>query len=204
MLHLLSTLLLAPAAQTDLTFVRHGETIANATGRYSTATVDTFSKKGEVEVAELTKQLIKAKLFDAIYVSPSPRALRTIAPYLRATHEKAVIWPLLYECCTGRRPANARPTSFKYGSRIKVPNDIVNLFTFVAGDDRFPEASDYDAGLAQVDAAVASFRTRCAGVRVLLVGHSGMGGHFIHSLTGQWHKLENAKPLHLDLPERSR
>ena len=93
----------------DLVFVRHAETVANATGQYSSSTIDRFSSLGESEVKTLTTKLEKEPFFDRIFVSPSPRALRTIAPYLRATHQRATIWPLLYECCTGHRPADAHP-----------------------------------------------------------------------------------------------
>jgi hypothetical protein len=32
-----------------------------------------------------------------------------------------------------------------------------------------------------------------------LVGHSGMGGQFLHALTGKWRKIENAGIYHVRL-----
>jgi broad specificity phosphatase PhoE len=187
-------------SQSSLTFVRHGETVANATGRYNERTLNSFSEKGKQEVLDLTRTLLTSPRFDRILVSPSPRVLETIAPYLRATHQRAVIWPLLYECCTGRRPHNAHATKFSYGERIAIPPDLTGLFTVEPGHDRYPIAPKYDQGLAQVDAALTEYRRSFGSGRVLLVGHSGQGGHFIHALTGKWIKLENAKetvvPVH--------
>src|SRR5579862_3609661 len=95
---LLAAFVVGHLRSTHLTFVRHGETQANATGRYDSHTLNSFSPRGQQEVAELAGKL--PARFDRILVSPSTRAMATIAPYLRKTHQTAVIWPLLYECCT--------------------------------------------------------------------------------------------------------
>jgi broad specificity phosphatase PhoE len=194
------SLLLVLARPTDLVFVRHGETVANATGHYSSRTLNVFSPKGQAGVDALTKRLLAAPPFDRILVSPSPRALRTIAPYLRAAHRKATIWPLLYECCTGRRPKHAAPTRFSFGEKIRPPKDIADLFVVLPGQDRVPVASDYDSGLAQVEASLAEFRSRYLGGRVLLVGHSGHGGQLLHGLTGGWRKLANCREVEISIP----
>ena len=185
---------------TDLVFVRHGETVANASGRYNSKTLNAFSEKGQKQVDALTVKLLGQARFDTILVSPSPRALKTIAPYLKATRQRATVWPLLYECCTGRRPKNAAPTSFKWGAKIRIDSDIANLFVVLPGQDRYPVASDYNSGLAQVDVSVNEFREKHLGQRILLVGHSGHGGQFIHSLTGKWKKVDNATEYETILP----
>lgn len=186
---------------TSLTFVRHGETIANATGHYNARNLDTFSANGQLGVDKLTNDLVRSGVkYDRILVSPSPRALKTIAPYLKATHQKAIIWPLLYECCTGKRPANAHATKFSYTSKIRLSPDLVPYFIVQPDHDRFPNSPDYNAGLAQVDAAVREFQAHWQGGKVLIVGHSGNGGHFLHSLTGKWIKLDNAKIEQFTLP----
>jgi len=190
----------ALARLTDLTFVRHGETVANATGRYNSQTIDTFSAKGSAGVAALTKKLLAEPRFELILVSPSPRALRTIAPYLRASRGRALIWPLLYECCTQRRPKNAVATRFTFGEKIELPKDVAGQFLVEKDHDRYPVAPDYDAGLAQVAASVAEFKQRFAGRRVLVVGHSGQGGQLLHSLMGKWTKLDNALEVTVHLP----
>ncbi len=123
--------------------------------------------------------------------------MNTIAPYLRQTHQKALIWPLLYECCTGHRPPDAHATKFGYGAKIKIPATQSDIFRLIEGDSRFPASGDYNAGLAQVRAAIAKFSDRYTGFKMLMVGHSGMGGQFLHSLSGKWIEIKNATPIHL-------
>ena len=197
LLHLLCAVTIK--APTDLTFVRHGETVANATGKYNSHTIDTFSKKGQAQVDRLTKDLLAEKPFDIILVSPSPRALNTIAPYLKARRKQAIVWPLLYECCTEKRPENAHATSFKFGLKIAVPGAIAAQFTFLTGENKYPAPTDYNEGLSQVNASVAEFHKKFAGKRVLIVGHSGHGGQFLRSLTGKAIRLQNAKPVNYRL-----
>lgn len=182
-------------ATTDLIFVRHGETVANATGKYNSSTIDTFSKKGQTQVDRLTQNLLAGQGFDVILVSPSPRALNTIAPYLRAKGKQAAVWPLLYECCTTKRPSKAHATKFGFGVKIAVPGKIAKQFTFLPNQNRYPDPKDYNEGLAQVNMSVAEFRKKYTGKRVLIVGHSGHGGQFLKALTGKAIRLENASPV---------
>lgn len=196
---LVAARVLAPA--TDLTFVRHAETVANATGKYNSRTLNAFSVLGNQEIAELTQRLLKEPRFDRILVSPSPRTLKTIAPYLRASGQRATVWPLLYECCTGRRPKGAHATRFSYGGKLVLPPELAPFFRIEPGMDRYPSASDYNAGLAQVAAALEEFRRRFSGGRVLLVGHSAHGGQFLFGLTGRHEKVDNAKEIRLRIPQ---
>lgn len=197
---MISTLVaLALVMPTDLVFVRHGETVANATGKYNARTLNAFSEKGQQGVDALTQRLVREPRFDRILVSPSPRALMTIAPYLRATHQTATVWPLLYECCTGRRPKGVKAKPFAWGSKITIPAGLSGLFRVLPGHDRLPNAPDYATGLGQVQASLTEFRQLYSGGRVLLVGHSGHGGQFLHELTGKWTKVENAKEIRVAL-----
>jgi len=190
--------LLLLVVQTDLTFVRHGETVANATGRYNSRTLNTLSEKGKAQVAALTERLVREPRWEGIVVSPSPRALRTIAPYLARTNQRALVWPLLYECCTERpkRPATA---SFPYGAKITLPSDIARHFVIQPGEDRYPAPRGYGEGLAQVQASVAEFRRRFAGRRILVVGHSAHGGLFLKGLDGKLRHVKNAEEIRLTL-----
>ncbi len=184
----------------SVTFVRHGETVANATGKYNSKTLNTLSAKGAKQAFDLSQRLEAGPRFDRILVSPAPRVMQTIASYLRATHTQATIWPLLYECCTGRRPKDAHATQFTYGEKIKIPAEFNGLFILEPGHDRYPIAPKYNEGLAQVDASVAEFKQRFTRGRILLVGHSGQGGHFIRALTGKWIKVDNAREIAVPLP----
>jgi broad specificity phosphatase PhoE len=194
---MIATLLALALVKTDVTFVRHGETVANATGRYNSRTLNTLSEKGNQQVSALTERLVKEPRWEAIYVSPSPRALRTIAPYLARTGQKATVWPLLYECCT-ERPRQPEAKSFSYGAPIEVPKEIAGYFVVPKGA-RYPAPRNYGEGLAQVSATVTEFRRMAAGKRILLVGHSAHGGQFLRRLTGKAYHVKNAEEIHLPL-----
>jgi broad specificity phosphatase PhoE len=172
----------------ELDFVRHGETVANATGKYNSRTIDAFSAKGEKEVAALTKELDRMR-FDAIVVSPSPRALKTIAPYLRAHRLRAEVWPELYECCDANTKKIKGVTSpqVRYGAKVKLPAELAPYFTLAPGNDRFILAPSYDDGLRQIGLAAAHLKRVFGGTgkRVLVVGHSLHGGRMIELLEGK-------------------
>lgn len=183
---LLAIAVLAPSKPTEIVFVRHGETLANATGRYNSKTIDTFSPLGEKQVAALTGKLVPM-LFDAIVVSPSPRALKTLAPYLRATRQRAEIWPELYECCDAH--SKKRPSllanGWRFGAKIPLPVEIGPLFSFGASGDRFLQTNSYDDGLKAIRLTADNLKKRFAGKTVLVVGHSLHGGRLIELLQGK-------------------
>jgi broad specificity phosphatase PhoE len=173
----------------ELVFVRHGETVANATGRYNSRTIDTFSALGEQQVAALTPKL-NGMRFDAIVVSPSPRALKTIAPYLRAhPGSRAEVWPELYECCDNNTKKIKGLTSaqVRYGAVVKLPSDIAPLFFVNAANSRFILAPSYDDGLRQIRIAADRLKRQFGGTgkTVLVVGHSLHGGRMIELLKGK-------------------
>ncbi len=186
-------LLIAAMVTTDLTFVRHAETVANATGRYNSRTLNALSAKGEQQVVALTERLAKLPRWDLILVSPSPRALKTIAPYLARTRQKATVWPLLYECCT-ERPRQPEAASFSFGAKIELPKALAPYFV-VPANAKYPAPRNYGQGLAQVSATVAEFKRLYAGRRILLVGHSAHGGQFLRRLVGKAHHVKNATEI---------
>lgn len=193
---LVAALVFAPVRH--LTYVRHSETVANATGKYNSRTLNTFSPKGEKLIQELTEKLLKEPRPDVILVSPSERALRTIAPYLRRVHRQAMVSPLLYECCTDR-PKKPMAKSFGYGAKITIPADLKGLFVVGPKDDRLPAPRDYGEGLAQVREFTARFNKSFTSGRWMLVGHSAMGGVFLKGLTGKAYHVKNAEPINIDL-----
>lgn len=188
MLAALSCLLALVPRPATIVFVRHAETLANATGRYNSFTVDRFSPKGEAQVEALAKRLAGMR-FDAIVVSPSPRALRTVAPYLKATRQRAEVWPELYECCdahTKKVHGQTSPT-VRYGRRVPLPPDLAPLFALTPGRDRMILAPSYDDGLRQIRMAAERLRKEFGdtGKTVLVVGHSLHGGRMIEALEGK-------------------
>lgn len=184
-----------------IVFVRHAETVANATGRYNSKTIDQFSELGKKQVSALNGQLLGMQRFNQIFVSPSTRALRTIAPYLQAIGAKAIVWPELYECCTGKRPKNAHPEPFSWGSKIRIPRDLAGQFVLQKGHDRLPAVSTYNQGLAQINAAIVRLHEVTSPGAILIIGHSGMGGGFIYALTGKHVQVKNATLIQVGRPQ---
>ena len=195
----------------QLVFVRHGETEANATGHYNSRTIDTFSAKGEKEVAALTAELSNRR-FDAIVVSPSPRALRTIAPYLRLHHLTAEVWPELLECCDAHSKAIKGVTSPQvlFGRMVSIPKDIADLFVVNPANSHYVIATSYEDGLRQIRLAANHLERSFGGTgkTVLVVGHSLHGGRMIELLEGKEMvgkvRPDNCKPMRfLEQPNRT-
>jgi len=186
-------------AQTPITFVRHGETIANATGKYSNSTLNTLTEKGNQQVELLAKTL--PRRFAGIYVSPAGRCLRTIAPYLKATGQKATIWPELLECCHQRGAERNKPAGpLQYGPKITVPQDLKPYFVIEPGHEREISSPTYKAGLRQIDMAAERIRKLPANESFLLVSHSIAGARLFEALTGKPNrtKIDNARPITIE------
>jgi broad specificity phosphatase PhoE len=179
----------AQRTTTEVYFVRHGETEANATGHYNSKTINAFSTKGLAEVKSLPGRL-QAVHFNSAICSPSPRALFTAYEVLRAQNLRAEVWPEFNECCTqvGRArklPAHANPLHTV--GPVRVPVSISRYFGRVPGHDQMIADGNYQDGLAVTQAAVTRFKSRFAGSgrTVLVVGHSGQGGRFVELMLGQ-------------------
>jgi broad specificity phosphatase PhoE len=184
-----------------ITFVRHAETVANATGSYNSRTINAFSARGIQQTGKLTKQLNEA-LYDHILVSPSPRALKTLAPFLSQTGQVAEVWPELYECC--HQPPSwknlSSPLQVRFGSKIKWPEPFDGLFAHRPGGERYIHATTYAQGLNQIKLAYKMILREFSGSgkHVLIVGHSIQGGKMIALLTkAKVIPVENAKPIRL-------
>lgn len=78
--------------------VRHGQSIGNLTGDFSTDAHDQLSDLGHRQAAALAEYLSQIK-WDAIYCSPLIRALQTINPFAELQKTQVEIWPDLAESC---------------------------------------------------------------------------------------------------------
>ena len=190
---------LASLAAAQSVFVRHGETVANATGKYSDATLNVLTTKGQSQADALVTKL--PPRFDAIYVSPAGRCILTIGPYLKATRQKATIWPELLECCQQRGAARKLPAGpLRYGPKITVPPEYRAYFIIEPGHDRLIDSPNYQAGLRQIRMAADRIRKLPAGQKSLFVSHSIAGARLFEALTGQPNriKVDNASPILID------
>lgn len=186
-------------AMAQSVFVRHGETIANATGKYSNSTLNVLTEKGQSQANALVKKL--PPRFDAIYVSPAGRCILTIGPYLKATNQRATIWPELLECCQQRGSARKIPAGpLQYGPKITIPPEWRAYFVIEPGNDRLINSPNYQSGLRQIRMAADRIRGLKLGQRNLFVSHSIAGARLFEDLSGQPNriKVDNASPILID------
>lgn len=173
----------------EIYFVRHGETVANATGRYNGSTLNKLSDAGERQ-ARAVAQLLAKVHFDAAVVSPSLRAELTAAPTLRTHHLVATIWPEFNECCTEHGAARKKPASkdLPLGAAINVPRQVADVAKLARAEDRLYAPANYADGLKMVAASATHVRfvLRNPDIhRLLIVGHSAQGSRFLDSMLGR-------------------
>lgn len=184
----------------ELVYVRHAQTLANASNDYSNERQMAFTSKGKLEIRALTRKL-KQYSFDTILVSPTWRTLHTIAPYLEAVGQVAEIWPEIDECCY-QEDRKSPPTNHlvRRSRRIEIENKIASLFRFRNAESRFwLEPVNYADSTRQVERAHKLLLSRFGGSSktVLMVAHFRTGDLLLRSLLGDDAPaeidLENAK-----------
>ncbi|MBU4376448.1 MAG: histidine phosphatase family protein [Candidatus Omnitrophica bacterium] len=171
----------------DLYFVRHAETVANATGQYTKKAQETFSKEGESQISDLTKSLNGYK-FDVICVSPQKRAINTILPYLRKNNATAEIWPELDECCY-QDNRNVQPSAAAFANGASIVLDAKDQKYLRLRDPAmkyFYADGNYADGMLRIQKArdLLIERFGRSESSILIVGHYLSGGRLIEMLMG--------------------
>jgi len=205
---LFSSLLMSspPVAEAEnepvqLYYVRHAETLGNATHHHSSYNDRTLSEKGERQVQELTRKLAGYH-FDHIIVSPKQRAMKTILPYLRKHHRVAEIWPELDECCWQKSRQSSSSSRPGRGDKIELDADMQTYFTFPHSEYEY-KTRNYGDGIFQLFKATDLIQRRFAGKgeTILVIGHYHAGSRIFEILQGfepeGRYKLRNAKINHL-------
>ncbi|MBE2224489.1 MAG: histidine phosphatase family protein [Anaerolineae bacterium] len=137
----------------NVTILRHGQTVGNATGDYSTTANDVLSVYG-YEQAERLIEGLAGYQFDVIYCSPLERALKTIAPYLRENGRSAEIWPELAEACWQADLTAPIPLRSNSARPIIIEEQVAGLFTLLAGHTALPYDDEvFQEGFARIDRA---------------------------------------------------
>jgi len=187
----------------DVYLIRHAQTMANVTKKYTPENQQSFSELGTEQVASVADKLAPYE-FDAILVSPVWRARRTILPYLKANDLHAEIWPELNECCWQKNRKAPATENLPQGDRVVLDEDDLPYFAFRDPTAPFLCApKNYADGLVQVRTAHDLFlkEFRGSGKTILLVSHYHSGGRIMQLLLGQEPKggfwLSNAKLWHL-------
>lgn len=165
-------------------YVRHAETVGNATGLKNTTNNKMFTDTGHRQVANLTESLNKISI-DHVIVSPTWRTRHTVLPYLKKTNKTAEIWPELEEwrmeaqVQMGLEPLDGSPI------QIEEENSKYFLFRDSNSTNRYV-AGDYSGGMQQLETLVKLIESRYSGENktLLLVGHKDMGSRIIETLMG--------------------
>jgi len=157
-----------------------------------------FTPKGEKQVVALTEEL-KGTKFDFVAVSPLWRTRNTILPYLKASGQKAEIWPELAETAgvpvewtvPGGKSVKPSANLFEGGDAIQLPEAEQPFFTFRENGMRLLNTNDKNhdrktansVALAQKTVELIKARFSKSGKSILLVGHGGAGYTLLRTLT---------------------
>lgn len=170
----------------DIFFIRHAETIGNATKNYSNNRGDILTEKGYQETLEVIKKLERNE-YDDILVSPTNRTRLTILPYLKEHQHLTEIWPEIAECCwqsVGPEPESCLKPD---GPKILIASQNKNIFRLRdSNSDHFYKTTSYGKGLCQIEDALNLLKEKYwfSGKKILLVSHGNFGRMLITRLLG--------------------
>ncbi len=191
-----------PAAKKGLTvyFIRHAETVANASGQHGGSGPiedhDTLTELGDKQVEDLKNYLIKEKISpDLVAVSPSLRTQKTIEPFLKALNINAEIWVELNECCGDEPSGEPLPTE-RPDPRWKIKVlPMAESFIITSESDKYywwPQS--FEEGVFMVmtarDRLLDIFNQ--SGKTVIIIGHAVNGGIFLGLMRG--YNMIDTKP----------
>jgi broad specificity phosphatase PhoE len=189
----------------DLYFVRHAQTVANVTGKYSDSNQRKFTAKGERQREQLVERLAPYA-FDDILVSPLYRARATIQPYLKFYNRRGELWPEFAECCWQNNFDQPAVLPLRTGKEIILMEEDQRYFSFRDPDSHYfyNTRQRFADGLAQLKKGVALVEKRYANTEasVLIVAHAYSIATAIHLLLDRpWRDrppIANAAISHLN------
>ena len=147
----------------EITLIRHGETEANASGRWQGHGDSPLSAIGEAQAAELGRALAEGPAFDAVYCSDLRRAVSTA----RNLHPAPETDPAWREIHVGQ---------FEGLNRDEVESRFPGEVARFADDPTWTVGGgeSWRAVQARTSAALATLRTRHPTGRVAVVSHGGV------------------------------
>ncbi len=185
--------------------VKEWEKVPRAQRPVYVGNANTFTPKGETQVAAATEKLRKYH-FDFIAVSPLWRTRHTILPYLQMTGAKAEIWPELHEFSFALMPFSSdlpvpSATILNAGPPVQLPSDETNSFSLRAdakNEFKLPgetQAQREAAARLVLQHLIEVLQQRFHGSdrSVLLVGHGNSGLALLRMLTND--KLPKIPPI---------
>lgn len=170
----------------ELLFARHGESVGNASGDYSTSRHDRLSPEGLVQ-AEVLATRLSTEHVDAIYASPLRRATETIVPFLQHSGLVAEIWAELAEACwqedrDAEPPADRAPTT-----HVTLPGGLRGCFMLTDENKVLPSPDEtYAEGLGRIKRVYELLMERHGDTSdtVLIAGHGHAGGRLLEMFLG--------------------
>ncbi|MDP8266586.1 MAG: histidine phosphatase family protein [Candidatus Aceula meridiana] len=187
----------------DIYFVRHAETVANATGDYNAENQKEFTKKGYRQIQNLTRILDKMS-FDHVLVSPKYRTKNTILPYLKKNNLVGQIWPEVAECCWQGDEHMPASVGIPFGKIINIKKENFRFFKLRSSSaDRFYNPQTYSDGIEQIKRACELIERKYSGTgkSLLIVSHWLATSRMLEMFLGIEIKgrfnIKNAKLIHL-------
>ena len=83
--------------------VRHAQTDANSQGKLSCENSEGLNEEGRRQSVLLSEYLLTQR-FDEVWISPIPRAMSTVEPYLKTSGTEYQLMPVLAEGCYNINP----------------------------------------------------------------------------------------------------
>ena len=171
----------------NLYFLRHAESVANTKLKDQFARGDQLSPHGRKQAEAVVSTLVQ-NVYHKIFVSPSVRALQTIAPYLIHTKRIATILPACAEIPSRPKILKNIFSRDKRPKAFKIPEVYQDLF---APDPRFTAVPMRAESLIDVNERLTLFERYIVGTygstatSLLLVSHGRFGRELIQRLLGR-------------------
>jgi len=170
----------------QLYFVRHGQSMGNLTGDYSSLAHDQLSPNGWQQAERLVERLAGID-FDHIYVSTAKRTIQTITPYLKHNSLRAKLWPDLQEACWQRDRTAPAPPRTTPRPNFVMPQELNAHFDLLDGHQTLPYAGEvYSESRARIIEVHEKLMRWHGGqeTTILIVGHEFAGGRLVDLLLG--------------------
>jgi broad specificity phosphatase PhoE len=170
----------------QINFVRHGESMGNMTGDYSTNTQDHLSPAGQKQADALAERLADTH-FDVLYCSPLERAIQTILPLARTQKCQVEVWPELAESCWQEDQSLESDTELTYEACPALLDPYEGIFAFRDNEAKRPiENENYAHGLQRLTLArtLLEKRHRDSADHILIVSHGYTIGRSIEMMLG--------------------
>lgn len=172
-----------------LYYIRHAQVVANTLepDQVTLENSETITDLGLRQIDALTTYLKAMNVApDAVLVSPTKRAQKTIEPYLVAQNLQGEIWMELAECCNTSPTGAALPTAPTIQTYFAATIEGQNLAFRDAAANKYWKTDTYEEGLFMEMTARDAILSRYgqSGKTIFVVGHAAAGLVMIGLLQG--------------------